>query len=132
MADVVAPELAERMRDRNGGAPSQSLRDHDGPDNDGPGDQQQPIPVTHQSPAADRNARDPFMFGPEHDGPDSEWPRNLGGAPVTADRRDCTVCGKPLGQALIGAGYTDHGENVASYDEAEKIANLTDHGEGAQ
>jgi hypothetical protein len=56
-ADVIAPELAEQVRERNGATPSQSLRDHDGPDNHGPDDQQQTFPVTRQSPAADRNAR---------------------------------------------------------------------------
>jgi hypothetical protein len=56
-ADVIAPELAEQVRDRNGATPSQSLRDHDGPDNHGSDAQQIPIPVTLQSPAADRNAR---------------------------------------------------------------------------
>ena len=44
----------------------------------------------------------------------------------------CTECGEPLDQALIDAGYTDHGENVASYDEAVKISNLTGHGEASQ
>jgi len=57
-ADVSAPELAERVRERNGATPPQSLRDHDGPDNHGPDAQQIPIPVTHQSQAADRNARE--------------------------------------------------------------------------
>jgi hypothetical protein len=59
MADLVAPELAERVRDRNGATPPQSLRDHDGPDHDGSDDQQRAIPVTRQSQAADRNAREP-------------------------------------------------------------------------
>jgi hypothetical protein len=40
------------------------------------------------------------------------------------DSADCAVCGEPLDPALIAAGYTDHGENVASYDEAVKIAEL--------
>jgi hypothetical protein len=54
---VVAPELAERVRDRNGAAPSQSLRDHDGPEDPSSDAQQVPIPATRQSQAADRNAR---------------------------------------------------------------------------
>ena len=32
---------------------------------------------------------------------------------VSPDRRDCTVCGGPLDQALIDAGLTDHGEDEA-------------------
>jgi hypothetical protein len=47
-----------------------------------------------------------------------------GCAPTARGIGTCTECGGPLGQALIDAGYTDHGENVASYDEAIKIANL--------
>jgi hypothetical protein len=57
-AEVIAPELAEQVRDRNGAAPPQSLRDHDGPENDGSDDQRPSVPVIHQSQAADRNARE--------------------------------------------------------------------------
>jgi hypothetical protein len=39
-------------------ANSENHRVHDGPDNDGSDAQQIPIPVTHQSQAADRNARE--------------------------------------------------------------------------
>jgi hypothetical protein len=46
------------VRDRNGAAPPQSLRDHDGPENDGSDDQRPSVPVIHQSQAADRNARE--------------------------------------------------------------------------
>jgi hypothetical protein len=37
-------------------------------------------------------------------------------ADIAADRPDrvCTVCGDPLDQALIDAGFTDHGEEAWS------------------
>jgi hypothetical protein len=57
VADLVAPELAERVRERNGATPSQSLRDHDGPDNHGPDDQQRGIPALSRAQPLRRNAR---------------------------------------------------------------------------
>jgi len=42
---------------RNGATPSQSLRDHDGPNHSGPGVQQSSITAALQSPAPDRYAR---------------------------------------------------------------------------
>jgi hypothetical protein len=56
--DLSAAEAAEQRRERNGATPSQSLRDHDGPEPDGPGVQQIPIEVHHQSQATGRYARE--------------------------------------------------------------------------
>jgi hypothetical protein len=57
-----SPDAAKQRRAAGGrgqpATPSQSLRDHDGPEPDGPDVQQIPIEVHPQSQATDRNARE--------------------------------------------------------------------------
>jgi hypothetical protein len=59
-----SPDVAEQRRAAEGGTqrygptPPHSLREHDGPEPDGPGAQQIPTGVHRQSQATDRNARE--------------------------------------------------------------------------
>ena len=100
VASGTTPELQERP-DANPG--------------DGP-----PFASGVQDQDANGSAATSFASSPET-GPDL-WERSCEDAkdardgssqPLSADPVACTVCGNPLDQALIDAGFTDHGETAA-------------------